>query len=339
MKKKVELPIVEPIYSTYHCQSCGAATIHKNPSIRNWYLSEAVNLKCNRKFLSDSTTPEIDIVMSNLNDNPHLNRHWITLQFANVSIHSMIRKIIDKGFYVYFMDFDDYYIEGKTWYKQKHFYNDGLICGYDQEKMTYSIYAYDNKWVCHKFKTTQESFNDGYRAAMKNNGKGSLCAIKPKLESVVFNPITALERIKEYLDSSLEKYPLTEKGNVFGIVVHDYIGIYLEKLVDGSIPYNRMDWRVFHLIWEHKKAMLERMKKIEKALELDSKVIGDYGELVIEADTMRMLYASYHIKRRDNVLPIIQKKLIAVKEKELEVLTRFVRKVENVILKCRHLPK
>ena len=38
--KSVQLPIVEPVYGTYHFQGGASAVIHDNPSIRNWFLNE-----------------------------------------------------------------------------------------------------------------------------------------------------------------------------------------------------------------------------------------------------------------------------------------------------------
>ena len=53
-------------------------------------------------------------------------------------------------------------------------------------------------------------------------------------------------------------------GIVNGIVVYDYISIYLDKLADGSIPHERRDRRIFRLIWEHKKCMCGRIRDIEE---------------------------------------------------------------------------
>ena len=50
--------------------------------------------------------------------------------------------------------------------------------------------------------------------------------------------------------------------------------------------------------------------------------------IIDEANTMRMLYASHRMKRRDSVLPIIQKKLLLIKEKEQELLNELLKKVE-----------
>ena len=58
-KKKIELPLVEPLYSTYHYQGPGTATLVNNPSIRNWYLNQVMILTCTRKFLNGFTTPQI----------------------------------------------------------------------------------------------------------------------------------------------------------------------------------------------------------------------------------------------------------------------------------------
>ena len=162
---------------------------------------------------------------------------------------------------------------------------------------------------------------------------GSICGIKPKNDMVEFSAETACRKIAEYLDSSIEKYPEGGEGNVFGIVVHEYIAKYVGKLLDGSIPYERMDRRVFRLIWEHKKAMLERIECIEKALELKPDISEKYAPLVAEADTMRMLYASHRMRRRDSLLPIIQNKLLALKEKEQHLLEELLEKTGGIYAK------
>lgn len=86
--------------------------------------------------------------------------------------------------------------------------------------------------------------------------------------------------------------------------------MYVGKLFDGSIPYERMDRRVFRMLWEHKKVMLERLTAAEHALGLRPAVSTKYSEIVREANAMRMLYASHHMRRRDCVLPGLQKKLL-----------------------------
>lgn len=327
MNKHVELPLVEPLYRTYH-DGILTACLKANLSIRNWFLSNTMILTCNRRFLTGFTSPEIRIENYSFN-NPFLETKWLSMQFLKGYVNPVIRNMIDNGYYVHFGGVDDYYVHGKSWYKERHFNHDGTICGYNQKDKTYCIYAYDSNWIYQKFWTPQKSFNKGREAMFKKGIYGSLCAIKPKQDKVEFSVQSAIKGIKDYLDSDYEKYPEDGEGNVRGMVVHNYIAKYIDKLYDGSIPYSRMDRRVFRLIWEHKKVMLERIKNIEQELRLDSEVSERYCPLVSDADTMRMLYASHHMKRRDSVLPIIKIKLLNLADREKELLTLLVDKAKK----------
>lgn len=330
MNKIVELPIIEPVYSTYHNQGAASAIISSNPSIRNHFLNEIMILNCSRKFLSGFTTPEIGITSSSFLDNPYLDKKWFSSEYLNGHINAVIKYLLDSGHYVDFGGVDDYYIKGKSWYKERHFNHDGLICGYNREDKTYCIYAYDSNWIYQKFWTPQSCFEAGRKAMRKKGAYTHICGIKPLQDKVKFSAETTLKTIAEYLDSSIEKYPEEGDGEVRGIVVHEYIAKYVRRLVDGSIAYEKMDRRVFRLIWEHKKVMLERIQCIEKALGMQPDISKKYTPIVKEADNMRMLYASHHMHRRDSLLPIIQKKLLAVKAEEEKLLKELLEKTGGV---------
>ena len=329
----VELPIVDPVYQTYHYQGNCTAVISGNPSIRNWILNEIMILTCDRKFLAGFTTPHITIQFSTWSNNPYLEKYAMTLRFTKGYVNTIIREMLNKGYYVVYSGADDFYIPGKTWYRQRHFSHDGLICGYNQKDKTYCLYAYDNNWVYQKFWIPQKSFNRACAVMVERGTPPYITAVKPMAETVPFSPETAYRKIVEYLDSSFEKYPMSEEGSVSGIIVHAYIAEYIAKLHNGSIPYERMDWRVFRVIWEHKKAMLERIKATEQALRMEGIFSNEYQWVVTEANSLRMLYASYHMKRRDSVLPKIQKRLLDLMEEERDILTDFTKTVKKVLEK------
>lgn len=329
MNKFVELPIIEPIYSAYQHQAPASAIVANNPSIRNWLLSNIMNLTCNRKFLSGFTSPDINVVASSWIHNPHIDIHWMSMKYLKGHVNDVIKNLLDDGYYVHYREVDDFYIKGKTFYKQRHFSHDGTICGYNRENKTYCIYAYDSNWVYQKFWTPQKCFEQGRKSMFKQGVYGFIAGLKPKDEIVEFCSEKAFVAIKEYRDSNMEKYPENAEGDVYGIIVHEYIAKYLDKLLDNSIPYERMDRRVFRLVWEHKKAMLERITLIEKELGWSDEISKKYEPLVKEADTMRMLYASYHKKRRDSLLKVIKEKLLLLKNTEEILLTELVKKWEE----------
>lgn len=325
MKKTVELPLVEPMYSTYH-NGIVTACLVDNPTLRNAYLNDVGILICNRKFLSGYTTPEINVEGTGIDDASFLIRQWISMIPLKNQLNAVIRNFIDDGFYVHYMGVDDYYVDGKSWYKEKHFSHDGTICGYNQEDKTFCIYAYDKEWVYRKFWTPQKSFDAGRKSAFKGGVRGGILGIKAKEDKIEFSVEKALKLIEDYLDSNMKKYPENEDGSVRGIVVQNYIAKYIKMLYDGSIPYEKMDRRVFRMIWEHKKVMLERIQCIEKQLDIGTGTSKKYKRIVDEANNMRMLYAVHHANRRDSILPIIQRKLIALSDKEYKILKDLLKK-------------
>lgn len=331
MNKIVELPLAEPIYSTYHFQGNGAVACINNLSVRNWYLNNAINLTCKRDFLFGYNSPRISIVDSEWLSNPHYEKYWYNMRFLNGYTNMVIKELLDQGYYVCFQGVDDYYIDGKTFYKERHFIHDGLICGYNQEDKTYCMYAYDKKWIYQKFWTPQKSFDAGRKAAAKKGNFGTICGIKAKDEQIELDCRLIIKNIKNYLDSSMEKYPNTEKGDVYGIVVHDYIAMYIDKIYNGDIEHENMDNRILRLIWEHKKVMYERLKKVESTLNLDFETSDEYKHIINEADKMRMIYATYKIKKKENALPLISKKIMYIKNEEAKILADFVLKVEGAL--------
>ena len=333
MKKFVELPLVSPVYSTYHYQGSGCAMIAENPSIKNWYLSDALMLNCTREFRWGRTTPDLEIESAKWFENPYFEVHKYPMRFLKGRIHSLIRNLLDEGYYVIFEGIDDYYVEGKSWYKECHFFHDGAICGYNSEDKTYCIYAYDSNWIYRKFWTPIKGFEKG-RKSMFNLGRyGTIYGVKPKRENVEFSVSSALENIKKYISSKMEDYEGTKTIKVYGITVQDYLVLYLERLLIGKIPYGKMDRRIFRLIWEHKKAMYESIKIIEEKLHINSDTSQRYIDFIEESDKMRMLYASYHMKRRDSILPIIQNKLTNLRNEEQKVLEDFINMANAAIEK------
>ena len=229
MKKIVELPLLEPLYSTYHSQGPATAIIVNNPSIQNWYFNQVLMLTCTTAFLNGYSSPQIGIVDSSWENNPFFDQKAFHTRVLKGYTHQVIRNLLDLGFYVCFKDIDDYYIKGKTWYHERHFPHDGCICGYNQIDQTYCIYAYDQSWVYRKFWTPKESFDAGMRAMFKKGKFNNIWGLKVKRDPVDFSSYIALSKIDEYLNSSLKNQMEATSETIYGIRVHDYIVKYGDK--------------------------------------------------------------------------------------------------------------
>lgn len=311
-----------------HHHSAVAGVLHQNPSLRNFYLNRSTRLYCTRRFIGGYTSPQVNILYSDFSCNPGIERLRYDMRFLGENVHQVIRRLLSEDYYVVFTGIDDFYLPGKTFYHERHFPHDGLIHGYDMKQKTYLLYAYDKDWRFGRFETTQSGFEKGRRAAMREGTFGTIWGIKAKDTQVEFSIPEVKENLRLNLKLSVANYPIHDPREVYGSVVHDFIGMYLDKLYDGSIPYDRMDHRVFRLIWEHKKFMHERICRIEDTLSLPHTYSEEYFPLVETANRMRMLYASHHMKRRDSLLPVIKKMLLSVKQDEDRIIANLLEKME-----------
>ena len=326
---RVDLPTGEPLFSTYHRHGNAGAVMTANPSIKNWYFNKAINLTCNSAFLSGNSKPRIDVSFSGVIDNPYIDITRIPLKHIGGRINSTIKNSLNDGYYVCVYGMDDYYVKEKSLYHIRHFVHDCLVCGYDTEKNTYSIYAYDRSWIYRKFDVTVSCFNRAMRSGRELGHSGLIMAFKAKDKTVQLDIKEICVNLEEYLGSSLDKYPIERQGKVCGIVVHDYISMYLDKIEDETIPYEKTDRRVFRMIWDHKKVMLQRIQAVEEKLKLSDDISTQYKKVVKIADDLRMMYLSYKLKRRDSLLSAMRRMLHEIKKTELLLLNEFL----NIMLK------
>ena len=127
----------------------------------------------------------------------------------------------------------------------------------------------------------------------------------------------------------IDEYTLNSPDAAWGIVVYDYICMYLDKLADGSIPHERRDRRVFRLIWEHKKCMHGRIKAVEKQYGWDNELSSGYEEVVKLSDKARFIYSKFVIKYSNMHLERIQVLLMQMKSLEVQILGKLLKSFEG----------
>ena len=311
---KIILPLMEPGYSTYHGQAAAGAILTENPSVWNFYINRAVNLSCNTKFLEGYSTPDLGVDRSDFTECPVIDKRMIEMEFIGKYTEQVIKNFLKSGFYVFFGGVDDYYMDGKTWFRERHFNHNGLIHGYDPEDESFLVYAYDFQWKLSSFKVPVKSF----RKARKSGCDGVLFGIAPHRKPIELDPAMILENLKDYLRSS------EENDCIKGRLVHRYLGRFLDMHISGEISYEKLDRRIFRLLWEHKKVMRERLEK----LGLDD-IAGSYGDVVALADSMRILYGIYHRKYNKTILPAVKEKLEMADALENDLLNKAVKRLEE----------
>ena len=333
MAKSVALPFEIPMFAAVQASAAPEFAMIGHPTAFNRILNEVTNISCTRRFLRGLTTPELWVPNVSIKRYDFMERHEVSFRFVFDYCMNIIKDMLDNGMYIFYFGVDDFYLPGKSWYGTRHMHHDGVICGYDDNDGTISIAAHDINWVFNLIRMPQECFMEGLRSSLDAKQYGSMtgCIMKENVVVEIKEDVI-LKNLKEYMDSSFEKYPPDKDGVVNGIVVHDYFAMYIDKLKDGSIPCEKMDWRSVRHIWEFKKCMLERIKAIEKKNAWGTDLSERYAVAVQKADLVRMMYAMYHKNYNNKLLDKIRNGIIELKHMDEDIIGDFIEKLENIVI-------
>lgn len=333
MSTHAELPFEIPMFITLQYYAAAGIALSTHPEGKNALLNYTTNLQCDRKFLTGYTSPMPECPGASLYAINQLIRHTVSTRYTLSIYQDIIRTMIDEGLYVYFGGVDDYYIPQKSWYGIRHMTHDGILLGYNDQTGTYTIAAYDMNWVFRSFEITQKDFEVALCEGLKDPlANCVLIGLGVKEERIHLETNATPERLKIYLKNDMEEFPMDKKGGkVNGIAVHNYFAKYMELLHDGTIPHERMDWRVMRLVWEFRNCMQQRLLAIENNLKLGNECSNQYQEILDRTNHLRMLYALYNKKKKDSIPLLIRDELLNLKDAEKEILTNFIQKKEDKV--------
>ena len=333
--KKVELPVKLPILTTFTTYASRGIILSSNPTADIWFYNHAIQLECRGNLFKGYSSPNPTLAskkamaMEEIADTIDF-----PIKFVRYCPNEIIKASLDAGYYFYLRDADDYYIPGKSWYRKRHFWHHGLISGYDDNDNTFTMNSYDDRWLFSTFKIPQICIPEaieticafGRLQENQTAAKGKRCSFELDL------PL-----IQESLCEYLTYVPIVKSADDFvcprDLAVYDYLRLYLELLLERSVPHERFDWRVFRLIWEHKKVMLHRIIAIEDHIGMDHSLSIAYEPAEKLANKIRLMYAKYHQKPERSILEYLIVALTELREKEVSVLTELVKAIDDYLLK------
>lgn len=324
MKKTKQLPYKEPPYCTYQYMAGTGVAALRNPTAYNHYLNLCMVLKCEKTFLTGYTSPRLVVNDAALECLPFMERVDVRRSFIDGFELPIIKRMLDEEYYVCFNVVDAFYIDGMLWSKESHNLHDGLICGYDDKDQTLTIAAYDSRWIYGIFRTPQKKFVKALASAKERGGYDGFIAIKPRDEKIPLNISVMEEKLEEYLTHDPNDSEFEDQNQIYEIDVHDYLGLYMQYLLEGEIPYNRKDRRFMRLIYEHKRCMEDRINAVTEQLEKSRDLCTKYAPVVESAKRAHTYYASYRLKQKNELLCLIQKELTFMKRTEEAVLPEFL---------------
>lgn len=334
----ISLPIGQPEISTYNWHANLLSVLSKDERTKPWVFSNYIQIHC----LDNSS---LDTYFDYYN-NPHLLPEracpWLHVQNVrkellsalNVNLNDFLIESLKQDNYV-FTFADLFYIPASEHYQKKHWIHEIFISGYNSEQRTFLISDYfRSKYSSHM--VTQENVYQALAAVEESGWSIPFNGVElwSFLEHAVFafDPGRVVKEIEDYLSgyNSTENFrgyynPL--KPYYFGINVYKKLTFYMNNLLEDS--YHFLDIRPFHLLWEHKACMLNRIRWMG-----ENGYLSEYEDIVEEYSAVEQ---THHVIRNMALKYFktcnrsdLQKAMVCIEgvvERETQILTRLLSRI------------
>jgi len=225
-----------------------------------WFYSNYVQLICNTDYFEGINDHLIDFYFPNdpLFSFPCMECFAVKPEFFDnkIDIVPFMINSINKKCYVY-THVDEFFIPNRSAYNYKHFTHNILVYGY--EKNNFKVLGFDQN---SNFTHTEVGFkefslgyeNANYQLTILYNYNDY---IKPKFD--INNLVRSLNDYK-FSINSINGNGFLPENPVFGLNIYMQLDFYLRNVRESQ---QKIDIRPFHILWEHKKTMFDRIEYLD----------------------------------------------------------------------------
>lgn len=212
-------------------------------------------------------------------------------------ICDIIRKIMTDGHYVT-IHLDEFYLTEKESFDRLHLVRENLVYGFDDVKKVFLIYGFGKR---EKMETFEVSYNDfllsfekGRRFYFSGAGYLKMKCCYP-MTYIGIKDCDRFQLTEKYLLMKMQEFLYPERSKdmngeiqIYGSNVYKWI---IEEL-KGLSDRETIDYRTFHLLYEHKRNIYRCLKKLnyDELLENTKKYVNKYETVVKEFDRIRLMY-------------------------------------------------
>lgn len=306
------LPLIHPPICGYMMFGYHLAITLQHDITMPWYMSHFIQLKYkNDEILFLDGTSEFNHWLKN-----SLSFEKNELTLFNLNILDVIMNAIDNDYYVETF-VDEYYLSNMRLYGV-HYNHRLLINGYDRKKKLLYISGYKQNHEYGETSCTFEEFELGFEEGI---GKTTFFKFNPA-EAYPFHLEKIINKIRQYL-----LLDVCEDAELLGVNVYDKLILFLNKHSKGLF-----DIRGIHILWEHKKCMLDRISYLLKNKYIESEeIVSDYKEVVDMLTTVRTNALKY-ILLQDQYRHIVEglpNMLKTIKIRETNILLKLLMELER----------
>jgi len=272
---------------------------------------------------------------------PHVYYQRINRDFASLkwkSIKDFIIDAIDMNYYVY-LDIDRFYVPGSKLYKKANKTHDIFVYGYDLKENIFNFTEFLKNNVYTYSTIPIPEFENGYNGMLRimsenkkkignANGLEMISYRKYKLD-YKFDLILLHDMLKDYLngENSYKKFrSANSQWNIdcnFGIKIYENFIKYLNSIL---IKDSEIDFRMFHLLWDHKRVMLSRIEFLGKNNYLQKS--EDIKDLYLPIEKLalenRNILLKYYLTKDKNIIEKMISNIIWILNEEKNVIQMMI---------------
>lgn len=332
-----EKEISNPYSSEY---AIGVVIENSKNQFYDWFFSNYIQIHCDNQFSNNSGVP-IDFHFA-------IEKYHWAYYFNYFMDYDNIKRDIIKNMGIDFVEYvkenirsrgyvevrlNEFYIEDRAAYQKYPFEHDNVIYGFDDEEEKFYIlgYACDNIVRCSTvpYQAISDSFYDC------DSCNHNVAVLRYNVDYVTYdlNIKLIIRLLKEYLDGvnsglHMENLTVTKRNRSFGIKVYDVI-------LNSEENFNTLliDIRILHLIYEHKKCMLDRVKFLvcRGVIEEDAEFIEEFNALYDMSLRARNVCLKNIIKASEKNCNKIKTILLEMKTKEQELYPKLIFKLTDYV--------
>lgn len=325
----VQLPIAEsPIVGLQYLANSLNILLNYEESLP-WFYSNYIQLMSGTGF---NFNCQLTFYPNWFSSIPLLKYHAIKVSELEpgTDIIRFLTDCVDNKNYIY-SDFDEFYIPDRRLYGKSHYLHDFFIYGYDAQQKEFYIMGFDQK---REYKSSKIKFEHFERAFFSDVTRSQHIHMIEKRDNIKydFNLQLVYDMLYDYLycKNSSERFCTGSDvfiNKLFGFDIYKYLVEYFERGCE--------DFRLLHVLYEHKKVMTPRLEYMFNNNYIDDIefLYDGYKNLENELLNLRNIHLKYTITKSKLLSDKIVTKLQEIEPKERELVEVFIDKVQRK-LKC-----
>ena len=240
---------------------------------------------------------------------------------------------IDKGYYIQ-PTVDENFLPDSAAYQKRPLVHETLIYGYDNQAFVGMGYNKRGDYASYRFRFSQLEQAIVHADLTGHYDPDGLRLFKYDSQARYdFDIHLVREQITDFLHSRNTSHRFRMVANpsdgAYGLATYSCLKSYIESFLYSPFSF---DIRPAHILWEHKKCMVDRLKYMEMQgyLKSEDGFSVQYEELARKTGMLRMMLLKFKITRSPDLIHRVLSILDDIEEVEPSLLQDLVKKLKTV---------